>query len=176
MTGGAGAAAHSGGVAFARGADGARGRAVPAADGRRAAALSRLPDAVRKAQADGAAYARLCHAPDGFDRTMRGIRLLRERGIDVRVGASVTRENRKDVARITEIARECGAAMNVDPYMTPAVRERTKPFEQQARREGGCAAPGGGHELPGRTMQLRGKLAGADAPVRDAGKTRHAGV
>lgn len=26
-----------------------------------------------------------------------------------------------------------GAAMNVDPYMTPAVRERTKPFEQQAR-------------------------------------------
>lgn len=83
--------------------------------------------------ADSGAYARLCHAPDGFDRTMRGIRLLRERGIDVRVGASVTRENRADVGKIAEIAREYGAALNVDPYMTPAVRERTRPFEEQAR-------------------------------------------
>ena len=83
--------------------------------------------------ADGAAYERLCHAPDGFERTMRGIRLLRERGIDVRVGASVTRENRADVGRIAEIAREYGAALNIDPYMTPAVRERTKPFDEQAR-------------------------------------------
>lgn len=83
--------------------------------------------------ADRSAYERLCHAPDGFDRTMRGIRLLRERGIDVRVGASVTRKNRADVGRIAEIACECGAALNVDPYMTPAVRERTKTFEEQAR-------------------------------------------
>lgn len=83
--------------------------------------------------ADGAAYARLCHAPDGFERTMRGIRLLRERNVDVRVGASVTKANRADVDRIAEIARECGAALNVDPYMTPAVRERMRPFEEQAR-------------------------------------------
>lgn len=51
--GGAGAAAHGGGMAFTCGTDGARGRAVSSADRRRATALYRLPAAVRQAQADG---------------------------------------------------------------------------------------------------------------------------
>lgn len=83
--------------------------------------------------ADEAAYRELCHYPGGFERTLEGVRLLRERGVDVRVGASVTRENRGELARIAAIARELDAALNVDTYMVPATRERERPFADQAR-------------------------------------------
>ena len=35
--------------------------------------------------ADERAYEELCHYPGGFERTMRGIRLLKERGVDVKI-------------------------------------------------------------------------------------------
>lgn len=78
-------------------------------------------------------YANLCHYPGGFERTLRGVRLLRQNGVDVRLGFSVTKENAPHIERMHEIAAELDVPVNVDPYMLPATREREKPFDQQAR-------------------------------------------
>lgn len=83
--------------------------------------------------ADEDTYANLCHYPGGFERTLRGVRLLRQNGVDVRLGFSVTKENAPQLDRLHEIAAELDTAVNVDPYMLPATREREKPFAEQAR-------------------------------------------
>ena len=44
--------------------------------------------------ADAASYNRLCHYPQGFDQTVRAIRLLRERNVDVKISCSVTKRTR----------------------------------------------------------------------------------
>ena len=83
--------------------------------------------------ADEETYANLCHYPGGFEKTLRGVRLLRQNGVDVRLGFSVTKANALQLDRLHEIAAELDAAVNVDPYMLPATREREKPFAGQAR-------------------------------------------
>lgn len=50
--------------------------------------------------ADDGAYERLCHYPGGYEETLRGIRLLREQGVDVKVGGSLTPANQKDRSRL----------------------------------------------------------------------------
>ena len=57
----------------------------------------------------GAAYATLCHHPGGFDSAVRAIRLLRARGIDVKINGSVTRQNLADMEAIYALGRELGA-------------------------------------------------------------------
>ena len=82
---------------------------------------------------DEETYTNLCHYPGGFEKTLRGVRLLRQNGVDVRLGFSVTKENAPQMDRLHEIAAELDTAVNVDPYMLPATREREKPFAEQAR-------------------------------------------
>lgn len=84
---------------------------------------------------DEKAYGSLCHYPGGFERTLRGIRLLRENGVDVKVGGSLTKANQKDLARLLDMEEELGVPVRIDTYMLPATREREKPFCQQARLE-----------------------------------------
>lgn len=50
--------------------------------------------------ADEKAYRELCHYPGGFDKTIHGIRLLRQRGVDVKLNGSVTRRNVGDTQAI----------------------------------------------------------------------------
>lgn len=83
--------------------------------------------------ADGAAYEKLCHYPGGFDRVIRAVKLLRQRGVDVRLGSSITRINAGDIPRILEIGRELDVPVRMDTYMMPAVRERSQPFAHQSR-------------------------------------------
>lgn len=83
--------------------------------------------------ADEETYANLCHYPGGFEKTLRGVRLLRSHDVDVRLSFSVTKANAPQLDRLHEIAVELDAAVNVDPYMLPATREREKPFAEQAR-------------------------------------------
>lgn len=78
-------------------------------------------------------YRDLCHYPGGYKKTIRGIELLRERGIDVKINGSLVRDNENDVMKIVDIAAKLNAAVNIDTYMYPAVRERTKPFNEQSR-------------------------------------------
>jgi len=82
---------------------------------------------------DEETYASLCHYPGGFQKTIRGVRLLRERGVEVRLSISATPHNAPHIDRMMDIAKELDAALAVETYILPATRERTLPFDRQAR-------------------------------------------
>lgn len=82
---------------------------------------------------DEETYINLCHYPEGYERTLRGIRLLRERGVDVKVGGSLTQANQSGLDRLLDVERELGIPVRVDTYMMPATRERELPFNMQSR-------------------------------------------
>ena len=78
-------------------------------------------------------YKQLCHYPAGFEKTIQGIRLLRERGVDVKVSCSITKVNRHSLKRIFAIGEELDVPVHIDPYMMPVVRERKMSFSKQTR-------------------------------------------
>ena len=82
---------------------------------------------------DEETYAGLCHYPGGYEKTLRGIRLLREHGVDVKVGGSLTRANRADLDKLLDVEKELGIPVRVDTYMMPATRERSLPYNMQSR-------------------------------------------
>ena len=63
----------------------------------------------------------------------KGIKLLVKRKVAVKINGSLVLANEKQIDEIVKIANELGTAVNVDTYMYPAQRERTKPFDLQAR-------------------------------------------
>ena len=78
-------------------------------------------------------YERLCHYGAGYEMAVRGIRLLRERGIDVKINGSLTKENREDISQLLETAKQLDAPIHIDTYMYPAGRERNTGFHYEAR-------------------------------------------
>ena len=90
--------------------------------------------------ADRKAYGDLCGYPQGFDRVMNAVRMLRQRKVDVKLSTSVTPENVQDLENMFAIARELEVPMGVDTYMMPATRERELPFSQQSRLNPEAAA------------------------------------
>ena len=82
---------------------------------------------------DEETYANLCHYPGGLEKTLRGIRLLRENGVDVKVGGSLTRANRDDLDKLLDVQEELDIPVRVDTYMMPATRERDLPYNMQSR-------------------------------------------
>lgn len=83
--------------------------------------------------ANNASYETLCHTPDGFDRTIRAIRLLKERNVDVKVGCSAVSKNIQEVSEIQQICKDLDVPLQVDTYMYPSVREREKDFSFSSR-------------------------------------------
>lgn len=83
--------------------------------------------------ADAGDYERLCHYPQGFEKTVEAIRLLREQQVDVKVSISLTKINYNHMKQMFDIGEELGVPVHIDPYMMPAVRERTRPFAEQSR-------------------------------------------
>ena len=77
---------------------------------------------------DNETYERLCHLPHGFDKTIRGIKLLRERKVDVKLNGSLAKENFKDTDELFRIADELGVPMTPAAYMFPATRERKRDY------------------------------------------------
>ena len=73
-------------------------------------------------------YRDLCHYKDGFEKALRGIRLLRERNVDVKINGSLVRSNSTDVDSLVALARSLDAPINIDTYMYPARRERSAAF------------------------------------------------
>ena len=71
--------------------------------------------------ADAASYDRLCHFPQGFDQTLRAVRLLRARNVDVKISCSVTKKNPQDFSRIFALGKELGVPVHADHYMMSAV-------------------------------------------------------
>lgn len=78
-------------------------------------------------------YASLCHFPGGYARAARAVRLLKERGVSVKLNASVTKANWAELEEIYRFGAELGVPVAADTYMIPALRERGLPFEQQSR-------------------------------------------
>ena len=83
--------------------------------------------------ADADTYERLCGYRDGFEKVLRGIQLLKERGIAVKINGSIAEENCADGEAIIEIAESLDVVYKLDTYMYPGERERNRPFDQQAR-------------------------------------------
>lgn len=79
------------------------------------------------------AYEELCHYPGGYAKTVRGIKLLKQQGVDVKINGSVTKGNWQDTEAIYKIGKELDVPVHMDTYMVPGVRERNKAFNQQSR-------------------------------------------
>lgn len=78
-------------------------------------------------------YDKLCHYPQGFQKTINGIKLLKKYNVDVKISCSATQYNAKDIQDIIRIGNELDIPVRVDTYMMPAIRERDKPYEYQSR-------------------------------------------
>lgn len=82
---------------------------------------------------DKETYRDLCRFENGYEKALKGIELLVKRKVAVKINGSLVQANEKQIDEIVKIANELGTAVNVDTYMYPAQRERTKPFDLQAR-------------------------------------------
>ena len=72
--------------------------------------------------ASDATYQRLCGNPRGYTQAVRGIRLLKEAGIVVKINCSVTPYNADDLEGIYAFAREEGLQVQASSYMFPPLR------------------------------------------------------
>lgn len=82
---------------------------------------------------DSDTYGSLCHYPDGYEKAVRAIRLLRERGVDVKMNGSITPSNAEDGDELIRLAQELKVPWKIDTYMYPASRERAGKFNQDSR-------------------------------------------
>lgn len=78
-----------------------------------------------------ALYAELCRNPRGFTQVMRGIRLLKDRGIPVKLNCTLTPQNRKDMENIIRISEELELPISIPTYMFPPVRKPTEVANSQ---------------------------------------------
>lgn len=82
---------------------------------------------------DETAYANLCHYPEGFSKATKGIRLLREQQVDVKISFSVTRQNISMMRQVFAISADMNVPVHIDPYMMPGTRERTASYDIESR-------------------------------------------
>jgi len=85
-------------------------------------------------------YRELCQSPDGFEKTVRAVRLLKERGVDVKISGSAAKANENDLENIIRLGHSMDVPVVVDTYMMPAIRERGKPYDFQSRLDPIAAA------------------------------------
>ena len=62
-------------------------------------------------------YERVCGNGDAFERTLRGIRLLNERGVAVSLRTTIIRQNKGDLEKIHAISRELGLRLKLVDYV-----------------------------------------------------------
>ncbi len=78
-------------------------------------------------------YGALCHYPEGFEKAKKAIRLLRDKGVDVKINGSITKDNFNEIADLFAIGRQFDLPVHMDTYMLPGIRDRKLPLEKQAR-------------------------------------------
>lgn len=78
-------------------------------------------------------YEKLCRCADGYDRVVRAVKLLRSRGVDVKLSGTITPANVDDLPGMLATAGELDVPIHTETYIMPAVRERSKPFDEQSR-------------------------------------------
>lgn len=75
--------------------------------------------------ASDATYERLCGNAKGFTQAVRGIRLLKDAGIVVKINCSITPHNVNDVEGIFAFAKQEGLLVQATSYMFPPLRRDT---------------------------------------------------
>lgn len=83
--------------------------------------------------ASRATYDALCGWADGYEKTVRALRLLKAAGVDVKINGSVTPLNVQDMDAIYALGSELDMPVHMDTYMVPCTRERSRAFDAQAR-------------------------------------------
>ena len=78
-------------------------------------------------------YERLSHFRDGYAQAIRGIRLLKEAGVSVKINGSITKSNAEDMDAIYEIGRELNCPVHIDTYMVPCIRDKSRQFDLAVR-------------------------------------------
>lgn len=68
-------------------------------------------------------YEKYCRNPKGFTQMMEGIRLLKERGIPVKLNCTLTPWNREDMDRIIKISEELELPVSLPTYLFPPARK-----------------------------------------------------
>lgn len=68
-------------------------------------------------------YARLCGNPRGYTQVTRGIQLLRDAGLTVKLNCSLTPHNAKDFDQIVAYAKSEGLIIQANSYMFPPLRK-----------------------------------------------------
>lgn len=64
-------------------------------------------------------YFKVCGNPEGFDAAIRGISLLLDQGINVRLRTTIIRSNIGDYEKMMEIAKEFGLDLGIVNYISP---------------------------------------------------------
>lgn len=82
---------------------------------------------------DEDAYEKLCHYKDGYQKVVKAIHLLLERGIKVRINRSLAKNNCYGAREVNTYWKPYGVSIHTDTYMMPAERERALPFNLQSR-------------------------------------------
>lgn len=85
-------------------------------------------------------YRQLCQAPQGFEKATNAVRLLKARGVDVKISGSAAKANEDDVENIIRLGHSMNAPVAFDTYMMPATRERSLPYDFQSRLDPVSAA------------------------------------
>ncbi len=78
-------------------------------------------------------YSRLCGSAAGFEKTMQGIELLLQHGVQVKMNVSAVKENLCDIEEIRRIADSFNIPVTIDTYMQMSTRERVKQYDSSVR-------------------------------------------
>lgn len=78
-------------------------------------------------------YEKLCHYPNGYDKTIEGIQLLKKYHLDIKLNGTLVPENQHEVDEMIAFAKEMDLYLKIDTYMFPCSRKKIHPFKQSAR-------------------------------------------
>ena len=78
-------------------------------------------------------YEKVCKNSNGYDQTIKGIKLLRERNIDVKINVSLVKENIDDLPKMMDLADQLEIPISVYTYMYPKARSVKRNFKSDCR-------------------------------------------
>ena len=76
-------------------------------------------------------YSNLCRNPHGFTQVMKGIHLLKDRGIPVKLNCTLTPQNRGDMKNIIRISEDLELPVSLPTYMFPPARKSEEEAHKQ---------------------------------------------
>lgn len=84
-------------------------------------------------------YARICGNPDGYDKAVKAILMLKEAGIPVVINASMIPENAEDMKQIIDFGKKHEINTRVSTYMFPPVRREREETDSRFNPKGAAS-------------------------------------